>query len=135
MVSSVDFTAGGTASGRLGFGGIGGGAGDRGRKGGGKKGTPEGSQGLFKYNAPNVKMSKRSALQLFSGVVMTFMTWVHDCVRVRPTGGYNQSWKARCMVRSRGMQGWFSGMNGIRIEGAIHRQQRGLSVMRIKEEG
>ncbi|KAF1934798.1 hypothetical protein EJ02DRAFT_164290 [Clathrospora elynae] len=43
-------------------------------------------------------------------------------------------WKARCMVRSRGMQGWFSGMNGIRIEGVIHRQQMGLSVKRIEEE-
>ncbi|KAF1942653.1 hypothetical protein EJ02DRAFT_422047 [Clathrospora elynae] len=61
MASSVDFMAGGTASGRLGFGSIGSGAGNGsrkggGKKGGGKKGPPEGGQ--------------------CAG--MTFMTWVHD---------------------------------------------------------
>ncbi|KAF1937141.1 hypothetical protein EJ02DRAFT_438072 [Clathrospora elynae] len=70
--------AGGTASGRLRFGGIGGGAGDGGRKGGGKKGPPEGGQGFFKYDAPDVKKGKQSALQLFFVCITAFMTWIMD---------------------------------------------------------
>ncbi|KAF1938807.1 hypothetical protein EJ02DRAFT_425395 [Clathrospora elynae] len=67
-MASVDFTAGGTASGKLGVS-----ASDR-----GGKGPPEGGRGFSKYDAPDVKKGKQSPLWLFSGAVMTFMTWVHD---------------------------------------------------------
>jgi hypothetical protein len=63
-MASIDCTPGGTAFGRLGFGGIGGGEGG-GKKGGSKKGPPEGGRGLYKYEVPDSKKGKQSALREF----------------------------------------------------------------------
>ena len=65
-MAAIDNTPGGTTSGRLGFGGLGG-CDDGGGKGGGggKKGPPEGGRGLYKYKVVDAKKGKQSALREF----------------------------------------------------------------------